>query len=253
MSMPKTRKRVSSDEPPRWHHVTPLFLLGKILESGGIKCGADVEAEGLPRRPSSCDENEARLKALGDRRPSDCILLFTKPIPNLLKAKLSNTRKPGAGCKAYPHVVLSVCAAACLKASKYTIFGSTVNVRRALRRDVSVGIEPFRSYTAVRDAKIEELLLPADLLDGRVLPVSAIRAIRCFSPADGELVQQHLRWSGHQIEVELDDEPGYVEGQSHPPGSEFLDLTKRLYEAKWHRKKDQVSRLRAELASTCFD
>ena len=59
--------------------------------------------------------------------------------------------------------------------------------------------------------------------------------------------------TNYQIEVELEDEPGYVEGQSHPPGSEFLDLTKRLYEAKWHRRNAQVSRLRAELASICFD
>jgi hypothetical protein len=133
------------------------------------------------------------------------------------------------------------------------IFGSTVNIGRAIRRDVAFEIEPFRSYIAVRDAKIQELFIPADLLEGRVLPLSAIRAIKCFSPADCELVQRHLRWSGHQIEVERDDEPRYVEGQSQPPGSEFLDLTKRLYEAKWHRRTDQVSRLRAELAGTCFD
>ena len=63
------------------------------------------------------------------------------------------------------------------------------------------------------------------MIDG---PQTAFRTIRCFSPADGEIAQEHLRWSGQQIEVELGDEPGDVEGQSHPPGSEFLDLTKRL-------------------------
>ena len=242
---------MEGQDPPRWYHVTPIFLLPRIFESGGVKCGADVEADGLPRRSSSRNEDDHRIKALGDRRPSDCILLFKKPNPTLLKDKLSRAQRRGIW-RASPHVVLSVCAAACLKAADYTIFGSSANIGRP-SRGRAVEIRMFRSYLDVQTSKAEELLIPAECLEGRILPLSAVRAIRCFSLADKDLVQHHFEWSGCKIEIELEDEPRYVEGQSQSPGSEFLDLTNRLYQAIWHGAEDQARPLLDALAQKCFD
>jgi hypothetical protein len=240
-----------SHDPPRWYHVTPIFSLPVIFESGGVKCGADVEADGLPRRSSSRNEDDRRIKALDDRRPSDCILLFKKPNPTLLKDKLSRAQRRGIW-KASPHVVLSVCAAACLKAANYTVFGSSANIGQP-SRGRPVEIRKFRSYLDVQTSKAEELLLPADCLEGRTLPLSAVRTVKCFSLADKELVQHHIEWSGHKIEVELEDQPRYVEGQSQSPGSDFLDLTNRLYHAIWHGEEAQARPLLDALAQRCFD
>ncbi len=122
-----------------------------------------------------------------------------------------------------------------------------------LRRSFPVEIRTFRSYLDVQRSKVEELLIPADRLERRILPLSTVRAIKCFSSADRDLVQSHLAWSGHKIEVELDEISRYVEGQSQPPGSVFLDLTKQLYEAIRDGKADNVKQHLDMLASTCFD
>ena len=237
--------------PPRWYHVTPLFLLPSIIKSGGVKCAADVESEGLPRRSSSRSQDDRCIKELGDRRPSDCVLLFKKPNPTFLRDKLSRPRTRDMW-NASPHVMLSVCAAACLKAAHYTVFGSSSNIGR-FHGERPVEIGKFRSYLDVEASKVEELLLPADCLAGRTLPLSAVRAIGCFSPADRELVQRHLEWSGLTIKVVLEEEPRYVQGQSQSRGAEFLALTGRLYKAMWHGQEDEARGLLDVLLQRCFD
>jgi hypothetical protein len=247
------REPMNKERPPCWHHVTPLFLLPSILQSGGIQCGADAEVAGLPRRSSSRGEDDLPLKELGDKRPSDCILLFTTPKPSLLKDKLAKTRKQGAVWRSFPHVVVSVCAGECLKAAKYTMFGCPVNVGRAIRNGDTTKIRRFRSYIDAQNSKFQELLIPADSLDGRTLPLSAVRGIRCFSSADKRLVQSHLQHTGHKIDVHLDEEPRYVEGQSQAPGDGFFSLTQELYQATWSGEHAKVKSLLDSLACTCFD
>jgi len=242
-----------SYEPPRWYHVTPLFLLPGIFKSGGIKCGADLQAEGLPRRPSRRDEDDKLLKELGDRRPSDCILLFTTPFPPLLKDKLSKTRQRTVVWKSYPHALLCFCSGACLKAADFRVFGSPVNVGRALRSGTTPEIKRYRSYLDVHSSKVQELLIPADCLEGRMLPLSSLRGVKCFSPADVELLQTHLRSDGHNIPVEVEPQPQYVEGQSQSPGAEFLEWTKELYEAKQMGQEEKETLLLGKLLLTCFD
>jgi hypothetical protein len=215
------------ETPPQWYHVTPLFLLPGILKSGGVKCGADLQAEGLPRRPSSRDEDDKLLNQLGDKRPSDCILLFTTPFPPLLKDKL--------------------------KAADYRVYGSPVNVGRALRNGGTPEIRRYRSYLDVQSSKVLELLIPADCLEGRILSLSSLRGIKCFSPADMELLQTHLRSNGHDIPVEVEQQPQYVEGQTQPPGAEFLEWTKQLYEAMHTGQEEKEQVLLSKLALTCFD
>ncbi len=244
---------MNDETPPQWYHVTPLFLLPGILKSGGVKCGADLQAEGLPRRPSSRDEDDKLLNQLGDRRPSDCVLLFTTPFPPLLKDKLAKTRQRAVVWKAYPHALLCFCSAACLKAADYRVFGSPVNVGRALRSGGTPEIKRYRSYLNVASAKVQELLIPADCLEGRMLSLSSLRGIKCFSPADMEILQTHLRSNGHNIPVEVEQQPQYVEGQSQPPGAEFLEWTKQLYEAMQTGNEEKEKVLLSKLALTCFD
>jgi len=210
-----------------------------------------VESQGLPRRASSRSFDDQNIDQLDNRRPSDCVLLFTSRSPGLLRDKLAKTRR--GTWKAYPHVALSVCAAACMTAAKRLIYGSSTNVGRALRNGEPVEIRRFDTYTAICHSDAQELLIPADRLENRVLPVSAIRAIRCFSSADAGLLQDHLRHIGQSFEVRLETRPPYVEGQSQPPGSECLDLTRGLYQALLQGNEGDAKALLDDLARRCFD
>src|SRR5688572_22223979 len=100
-----------------WYHVTPLFLLPSILQSGGLKCGADVRQAGLPRRRSSHTFDDQMIQGLGGR-PSDCVLLFTARNPPLLTDKVQHRGR----WKAYPHVVLQFSSAMCRMAAGGVVF-----------------------------------------------------------------------------------------------------------------------------------
>ena len=244
---------MNAETPPLWYHVTPLFLLPAIFKSGGIQCGADLQVNGLPQRKSSRDQDGTTVKELGNRRPSDCVMLFTHRLPPLLKDKLSKTRNSKAVWKAFPHAALCFCSAACLKATNYRLFGSPVNVGRALKNGETPEIRPYRSYLQVGSARVQELLIPADYLESRRLPISTLRSVTCFSPADGELVESHLYWSGHTITVAVEEQSKYVEGQSQSPGAEFLKWTKELYAALQSGQEKRQKELLGTLAVSCFD
>ena len=69
-----------------WFHVSPLFLLPRILVSGGLACGSDL-AGFSPRRASSKDHDDKVVAELQGRRPSDFVLLFRNKSYELLDEK----------------------------------------------------------------------------------------------------------------------------------------------------------------------
>src|SRR5689334_12604359 len=112
-----------------WFHVAPLFLVPRILASGGLLCGADLAGRS-PRRASSQEDDDKEVAELQGRRPSDFVLLFRKQSSPLLDEKLRGHRKPGRAWNAYPHVRFDFLAQKCLELAGGEVYGSLDNVGR---------------------------------------------------------------------------------------------------------------------------
>lgn len=234
-----------------WHHVTPLFLLPSILRDGGLRCGADLENVGMPRRQSGREFDDMVLESLGNARPSDCVLLFSKRNPPLLQDKLAKTRT--GIWKSFPHIELDFRAHLCLKEAGGRVFGSQDNVGRTLKKKKNPSIKPYTSYLALNRDKVQEIMIPASSLPNRILKLSAVRSVRCFSPHDRELVEQIQRYFDKSISVDLELKKRYVAGQAVAPGSDYLEKTRAFFDAIQSGKEDSEARLRRELAQKCFD
>lgn len=245
----------------QWFHVTPLFLLPRILADGGLRCGADLDEADSPRRASSRDDDDRPVAALGGQRPSDCVLLFRTRMSPLLDEKIRGTRKPGRAWNAYPHARLEFSASECLEVAGGKVYGSVGNVGRTLRRGECPIIAVYDSVEAVTTARVEEILLAAGTLKRRILPLGALRRITVFSRAEQALVQQHLEWetTRKELVVALDLKDGqprypkYAESQEDGPGRKFLRLTRELYEAIWNNDAERQATLIEQLSEACFD
>src|SRR5262249_18711392 len=112
-----------------WYHVTPLFLLPDILESGGLRCGADLAATS-PRRDSSSADDDRPVTELSGKSPSEFILLFRCASSPLLDEKLRGHRQSGRVWNAYPHLRFAFSARKCLELAGGQVYGSIKNVGR---------------------------------------------------------------------------------------------------------------------------
>jgi hypothetical protein len=244
-----------------WFHVTPVFLLPRILADGGLRCGADLEGADSPRRASSRFDDDRPVAGLSGQRPSDYVLLFRTRMSPLLDEKIRGTRIPGRGWNVYPHARLEFSALECLKLAGGQVYGSVGNIGRTLRLGACPSIAVYHSVAAVAEASVEEIMLAAGSLERRILPLSALRRITVFSLADQALVQHHLNLGTMKtklvVALDLKDGrpryPKYAESQEDGPGREFLRLTRELYEAIWNNNGDRQAALIDKLSEACFD
>lgn len=234
-----------------WHHVTPLFLFPLVLRSGGIRCGADLSNDSLPRRESSHQFDDMPLEQLGGRCLSDCVLLFRKAESNLLKDKLSKTRS--GRWKSFPHIVVTFNARDTIRFAGSSVHGSISNVGRTLRDEGTLSIEKYTSYRRIEICNVEEIILPVDTLSERRLPTNLIQSIRVFSKADEQLVKQCLGHHGLNIQIEVTEKAPYVEGQQFDPGSNYLAQTSAFIDAFVRGDQVEMTRLMSWLSENCFD
>ena len=205
----------------------------------------------MPRRQSGREFDDMVLQSLDYARPSDCVLLFSKRNPPLLQDKLAKTRT--GIWKSFPHIGLVFQAGLCLKQAGDRVFGSQDNVGRTLKSKKIPSIKPYTSYLALNWDKVQEIMIPAGLLRNRILELTAVRSLRCFSPHDRELVDQIQRYFDWSISVDLEIKERYVAGQAAPPGSDYLEKTRTFFDAIQAGREDSEARLRRELAQECFD
>jgi hypothetical protein len=235
-----------------WFHVTPLFLFPRILESGGVHCGADLARDNSPRRPSSQVHDNQDVSGLGERRcPANFVMLFRKRSSPLLRHKIEGTRKPGANWKARPHLRLGFSPEECLKLAGGRVFGSRENVGRTLANGAQPRILDLTSAQRAEAERVEEIMIPAAKLS-----LNALRQIVTFSTADRDLVRDHLRWAKMSPLVEqlqLEEKEKYAKGQTVPPGSNYLRKTREFYGAIWSNDVQRQTTLLEELAKECFD
>ena len=244
-----------------WFHVTPLFLLPRILADRGLLCGADLDNAGSPRRASSRNDDNRQVDSLEGQRPSDFVLLFRTRMSPLLDEKIRGTRKPGRVWNAYPHARLEFAASECMKLAGGQVYGSFENVGRLLKRGEKPTITVYRSKEAVAAAKVQEIMLAACSLERRMLSLSALQRITVFSHADQILVKRHLEWAAidkeRTVVVDLKEGqpryPMYAESQNDGPGREFLNLTRELYNAIWESDRGRQATLLTQLSDACFD
>lgn len=241
------------------YHVTPLFLLPAIIVRKGLSCGADVEKDRLPRRKSSRSYDDKPLDGLGGKRVADCVLLFLqrKPMNNMLINKLCGNRNGGTW-RCYPHVVLRFDSYKCFNILEKPVCGVSANVGRTLR----AGKEPiFRHYDAVDKMiadKVQEILILANKLPERLLPLECLDSIEVFSNSDKQLVHSVLERSTFSAaQVVLSDAEKrvscYTAGQSREPGISYLRSHQDLFSAI--QQGDQIRRLNLieRLSADCFD
>jgi hypothetical protein len=241
-------------ETMEWYHVSPLFLLPRILASGGLRCGADLAGRS-PRRESSQDEDDKVVAELQERRPSDFVLLFRNKSSALLDEKLRGTRKPGRAWNAYPHVRFVFSAQECLKLAGGQVHGSLDNVGRTLKRGGRPRVALYRNVSDIQAAKVEEILIPASSLEAhqRRLPWKALRRIVMFSDSDHVLVAEHFSRVGQSWPTALEEKVKYAASQRDGPGKQHLNLTQEYYKAIWEGDCDREERLSCQLAMMCFD
>jgi hypothetical protein len=233
-----------------WYHVTPLFLFASIVRHGGLRCGTDVAQDGLPRRASSKDDDDQPTEALNGARPADCILLFTSSLPPLLRSKIESRK---GAWKAFPHVVIHFAAPACMNAANRRIYGSIGNVGRTIRAGETLQIAPYTRYTDVYSDSVQEVMIHADNLSNRLLPLNTATCVECFSPADREIVAKYLGASSITLTALLSEKRKYVDAQSQPPADNFLKLTREFYEAIRSKDECRQQSLMEQLANLCFD
>ncbi len=158
----------------------------------------------------------------------------------------------------YPHVVLRLIRTSASTFWKSRFLGVSANVGRTLR----AGIEPvFRHYEAVDKMiadKVQEILILANNLPERLLPLKCLDSIEVFSKSDQQLVQSVLeRSTFSDTQVVLSDAEQrvicYTAGQSCEPGISYLRSHQDLFSAI--RQGDQIRRtnLIEQLSSDCFD
>ena len=233
-----------------WYHVTPLFLLGNILEHGGLRCGSDLDLDGLPRRQFSREEDDQPLTSLGGARPADCVMLFKTANSNLLRSKMESR---GGRWKAFPHVVIHFSPGKCLKSAGGSVFGSVCNVGRSLKRDETPDVRRFTSYTALGNAGVQEVMIPVTTLPNKTLSIAAATSIQCFSQTDQEIVEKLLSAFDSHPAVTLTEKEPYIDAQREPPASEYIELTRQMYGALEAGDRERHLELMLELAHRCFD
>lgn len=242
-----------------WYHVTPLFQLPSILEQGGLICGADVDDLGSPRRESSREFDDIPLAGLGGKRVADCVLLYQKrkPMNNLLENKICGNRK-GSVWRSYPHLVLLFNSDECFSVVKRPITGASVNVGRSLRNNTVPTFGLYDDQTLMAEAGVQEILILAEDLPGRTLPLTALASIETFSESDQSLVRSVVRRTNHKaIPIEMSNAKqrvvNYTAGQSFSPGAEYLRLHKELFAALESGNALLSRRLVERLSNECFD
>lgn len=233
-----------------WYHVTPLFSLPKIIDAGGLRCGADVEKDGLPRRHSSRHDDDQIVSGFGGLRASDCVLVFTNSSPPLLRSKIENRT---GEWKAFPHVLMHFSAAACMKTANWSVFGSKENIGRTIRKGNVPGITKYSSYIAVFRSAVQEVVIPAGNLPGRLLPLHALQRVECFSPADQAILVEFFEEAQVNFEVKLTHKQKYVDAQSQPRSGRFLEMTKEYYTAFSKKNVEQCEQILRRLSDECFD
>lgn len=237
-----------------WYHVIPLFLLPDLLTVGGFRCGRDLSAAGSPRRSSSRKDDDTPVNALGGRAPSEFVMLFRNRASPLLDEKIRGTRTPGVAWRAYPHVRFALSAERCLTSAGGMVFGSPNNVGRTLRKGLQPVAKPYTSPARLEADGVEEILIDAGRLPEGRIPLTAVEFVDAFSDADAGLVADHLGRIGVRLKVCIDPKKGkYAAGQRVHPGADFLNLTRRYYEAVWSGDGDRQRSLRLELQTSCFD
>jgi hypothetical protein len=235
-----------------WFHVSPLFLLPRILAADGLRCGADLDVAASPRRQSSRGDDDVCAVDLGDRRPAEFVMLFRLRNPPLLDEKLRGHRRKDRPWNAYPHLRLEFCARRCMENAGGRVFASLDNVGRTLGN----GEQPrILSCTSPGDIStdVEEILLPATSLPDRRLPLNALQRIIAFSPGDHALVQAHLSWANAVHQVDLCEKQKYAQSQIDGPGRTLLELTSTLFRAIREGDHDSQTEIMEQLATTCFD
>lgn len=244
---------------PRWYHVTPLFHVPNIFDQGGLVCGADVEADRLPRRESSKRFDNQPLDGLNGKRVADCILLYLKrkPMNNLLLNKICGKRDGGTW-RCYPHVVLRFDSDECLSLLQTPVWGASANVGRSLRDGTEPGFTHYSDNSSMMSDGVQEILILAESIPDRMLPLAALDSIEVFSKADQQLVQSFLdrtALSGIQVALSIAQQrvSDYTAGQLSTPGSEYLRMHKELF-AAIEKRNDVLRRtLVKQLACECFD
>lgn len=234
----------------QWYHVTPIFLLGNILRHGGLQSGSDLDSSASPRRESSRADDDMPVEALGGIRPADCIMFFTTANPPLLRSKMASR---GGRWKAFPHIVIQFSAAQCLAHSGGAVFASTDNVGRTLRRGETPDVRRFTSYIALYRSGAREVLIPASSLPDRTMPISAATKVQCFSAGDCDIINEQLNTCQLPIPVDLVVKHRYVQAQSEPPASAYLENTKLLYAAYSAGEHERYRQLMTLLSRECFD
>lgn len=233
-----------------WYHVTPLFLLGSVLRTGGLRSGSDLDSSQSPRRQSSREDDDQPLASLNEARPADCVMLFTKATPPLLRNKMESR---GGRWKAFPHVVIHFSSARCLKTAGGTVFGSTENVGRTLRSGGTPDIRSYTSYTALRRSGVQEVMIPAASLPDRTLPIAAATQVCCFSNVDQQIAARLAAAFRIDLAVTLKSKQRYAEAQAESPGSEYIEMTASYCDALLDCNEQRCDELLLVLSRRCFD
>lgn len=244
------------------YHVAPMFLLADILEHGGIRCGADTQLDGLPRRVSSRESDDTTLTdehcdiRLHDPLvPSECVLLFRrqKEVRSLVNDKIK--RRHRTPSKGYPHCVLRFDSSACLRASRRTVYGAEENVGRTLQAGRAVSLRAVR-FVADLETAIQEVMIRAEGLEDRMLLLSACDEIRVFSEGDAEIVREMLGHKGlaDQITVDVRPEADYLAARANQPQCQrCVAWTGDYCRAVMRGDVRLADEMRERLALCCFD
>jgi hypothetical protein len=177
---------------------------------------------------------------------------------NLLVNKIRGNRKTGVVWRCYPHVVLRFDSEKCLSLLTCPVWGASANIGRSLRSGTKPEFTRYDNYDAMMSDRVQEILILADSIPGRMLPLSTLESIEVFSQADQQLVEEYL---GHApfsgIQVALSDAQqrvnDYTAGQLSGPGAEYLRMHKQLFAAIKVRDEALRKTLLDRLASQCFD
>jgi hypothetical protein len=183
------------------------------------------------------------------------VLLFRKKSSALLDEKLRGHRKPGRAWSAYPHVRFDFSAQECLTLAGGEVYGSLDNVGRTLRRGERPRVAVYREVSAIRVAKVAEIMIPASSLEAhqRRLPWRALRRLVMFSRADQDLVTEHFSRVGQSLPTALEEKDQYAASQREGPGQQHLHLTCEYYKAIWAADRHRETELGRLLAHSCFD
>lgn len=106
--------------------------------------------------------------------------------------------------------------------------------------------------------RVQEILILADSLPGRSLPLTCLNSIEVFSNSDKQLVRTLLdRSRNDKVEVVLSNAEkrvsDYTAGQSCNPGLKYLKSHQELFAAVQSENEVLKQELMERLSGDCFD